>query len=128
MAQDLVIPVSSDWNSSAWMNASLYLKDYPRSLENSDEFWSEVASRLTWIKPWTQVKDVSFGDPVRIEWFKGGKLNVAYNCIDRHLPHCKDRVAFYWEPEGEKSWSGYGLSAWQSDGKPSLALDVFKEN
>src|SRR5262249_24881269 len=38
--------------------------------------------------------------PVKIEWYRGGKLNVAYNCIDRHLPKHKDRVAFFWEPEG----------------------------
>lgn len=39
--------------------------------------------------------------PVKIEWFKGGKLNVSYNCIDRHLPEHKDRIAYYWEPEGD---------------------------
>lgn len=76
-----------------------YQKIYARSLQDNDAFWDQVASRLDWFKPWTQTKRVSFDKPVHIEWFSEGKLNVSYNCIDRHLKQNKNRVAFYWEPE-----------------------------
>ncbi len=67
----------------------------------------------------------------------GGEYDKVQNTFEmlvatikavKNVPNNKGIGVFYWEPEGEKSWSGYGLSAWQSDGKPSLALDVFKEN
>jgi len=99
MAQDTLIPVASNWDKTAWINRQSYQENYTRSLNDNDGFWNEVAGRLTWYKPWTKTKSVSFHEPVHIEWFSGGKLNVSYNCIDRHLPKSKDRVAFYWEPE-----------------------------
>lgn len=61
--------------------------------------WKQVADRLTWIKPWTQLKDVSFNIPVSIKWYADGQLNVAANCIDRHLPKNADKVAIIWEPD-----------------------------
>lgn len=82
------------------MNKDSYQETYRRSVENNDLFWDEVATRLTWFQRWTKTKNISFQKPVQIEWFKAGKLNVSFNCIDRHLPAHKDRVAFYWEPEG----------------------------
>ncbi len=69
---------------------------------DQDKFWDEIASRLTWTKPWTKTKSVDFKNPVKIEWYGSGELNVSYNCIDRHLPRHKDRVALYWEPETDK--------------------------
>lgn len=101
MSQDQIIPVAKEWDKSAWINAKAYEENYARSLKDQNGFWDEVAARLTWVKPWTKTQNVSFGNPVKIEWFIGGKLNVSYNCIDRHLPKNKDRVAFYWEPETE---------------------------
>ena len=102
MSQDQVIPVTPEWNESAWINAKSYEERYARSLKDNDGFWNEAASRLDWYKPWSRTSNVSFGDPVKIEWFIGGKLNVTYNCIDRHLAKNKDRIAFYWEPETGK--------------------------
>ena len=61
--------------------------------------WKQVADRLTWIKPWTQLKDVSFNIPVSIKWYADGQLNVAANCIDRHLSKNADKVAIIWEPD-----------------------------
>ncbi len=99
MAQESIIPVSENWNLSAWVNHQRYQDLYERSLRDNDHFWDEVAERISWFKRWTRTKSVSFAPPVNIEWYIGGKLNVAFNCIDRHLPTHKDRVAFYWEPE-----------------------------
>ncbi len=94
-----LIRVTNDWNQKAWINRARYDEMYGSSLKDGDGFWEMAAERLSWFKKWTKVQDVSFNKPVKIEWYKGGQLNVAYNCIDRHLPKHKDRVAFYWEPE-----------------------------
>ena len=61
-------------------------------------FWERAAERLTWDEPWTQVLDWS--NPPFAKWFVGGKLNVAVNCVDRHVAAGKgDKVAFHWEGE-----------------------------
>tara|TARA_B100001758_G_scaffold134854_1_gene116076 strand:+ start:3405 stop:5345 length:1941 start_codon:yes stop_codon:yes gene_type:complete len=74
-----------------------YEEEYKRSIDENDIFWSEKAERLDWFKKWEKVSDVDFTIP-KIEWFLGAKLNVSYNCIDRHIEKGEgDRVAFYWE-------------------------------
>ena len=72
---------------------------YRRSLEDTDAFWAEQANRLVhFFTPWETVQSGSFaGGDAR--WFDGAKLNVSYNCLDRHLEcHC-ERTALIWEPE-----------------------------
>ena len=66
---------------------------------NTDNHWKQVAERLTWIKPFTKLKQVSFNKPVSIKWYEDGQLNVAANCIDRHLSKNGDKVAIIWEPD-----------------------------
>ena len=74
-----------------------YSEEHKRSLKENDVFWSEKAERIEWFKKWKKVSDIDFTLP-RIEWFIGGKLNVSYNCIDRHIKNGKgDAIAFYWE-------------------------------
>src|ERR1700743_2960806 len=61
-------------------------------------FWAEQAGRLTWAQPWSEVLD--FSDAPVAKWFVGGKLNVAYNCVDRHVEAGNgDRVAIHFEGE-----------------------------
>ncbi|MDI1461923.1 acetate--CoA ligase [Catellatospora sp. KI3] len=61
-------------------------------------FWETQARRLDWAQPWDQVLDWS--NPPFAKWFVGGKLNIAYNCLDRHLANgLGDRVAIHWEGE-----------------------------
>lgn len=69
---------------------------------NNEQHWTEVSKRLTWIKPWTKLKEVSFKKPVSIKWYADGELNVAANCIDRHLAKHADKVAIIWEPDNVK--------------------------
>lgn len=69
---------------------------------NSEQHWTEISKRLTWIKPWTKLKEVSFKKPVSIKWYADGELNVAANCIDRHLAKHADKVAIIWEPDNIK--------------------------
>ena len=74
-----------------------YSEEHKRSLKKNDVFWSEKAERIKWFKKWKKVSDIDFTLP-KIEWFIGGKLNVSYNCIDRHIKNGKgDAIAFYWE-------------------------------
>ena len=74
-----------------------YQQMYRDSIENSDEFWSSQAKEfLDWSKEWNSVSDVDYHKG-KIEWFSGGELNVAYNCIDRHLPKRANQAALIWE-------------------------------
>jgi acetyl-CoA synthetase len=66
---------------------------------NSDAHWKQIADRLTWTKPWTKLKEVSFKAPISIKWYVDGELNVAANCIDRNLAKHSDKVAIIWEPD-----------------------------
>jgi acetyl-CoA synthetase len=83
--------------ATARVNATSYAAEYARSLAEPDAFWGEKAHRLSWIKPFTKVKNTSFYGDVSIKWFEDGELNVAYNCIDRHLETRGDQTAIIWE-------------------------------
>jgi acetyl-CoA synthetase len=90
--------VPAEWTSRAWINNDQYLSMYKRSVEDPNAFWGEAGKRITWIKPYTKVKNSTFEAPnVSIKWFEDGTLNVAANCIDRHLPNRGDQVAIIWE-------------------------------
>src|SRR3712207_142126 len=65
-------------------------------------FWEQAARRLTWTQEWDRVLD--WDDPPFAKWFVGGKLNVAYNCVDRHVEAGHgDQVAYHWEGEPARS-------------------------
>jgi acetyl-CoA synthetase len=82
----------------AWLDRTAYDEMYQRSIQENEAFWSEQAQRIDWIKPFTQVKDVSYAkEDVHIRWFYDGTLNVCFNCIDRHLESKADDVAIIWE-------------------------------
>ncbi|WP_163337341.1 acetate--CoA ligase [Desulfopila sp. IMCC35008] len=72
------------------------------SLDNFPDYYTEFADLLTWYKKWDEVLDTS--DAPSFKWFKGGKLNASYNCIDRHLDKNKNKTAIHFvaEPEGER--------------------------
>jgi acetyl-CoA synthetase len=71
---------------------------YRESINNPEEFWAKQGRRLEWIKPFTQVKNVSYKkEDFHIRWYEDGTLNACYNCIDRHLPNKKDQIALLWE-------------------------------
>ena len=72
-------------NKTPLCNKEKYETMYAHSIDNSDEFWAQQATKfLHWDKKWTQVSNVDYAKG-QIKWFEGGELNVAYNCIDRHL-------------------------------------------
>jgi acetyl-CoA synthetase len=80
---------------------------YRRSIQDPESFWAEIARELHWFTPWTRVLD---WQPPSARWFVGGKINLCYNCVDRHaLSDKKDKVAILWEGEpGETRTLTYG--------------------
>ncbi|MCF8279386.1 MAG: acetate--CoA ligase [Bacteroidales bacterium] len=74
-----------------------YKSVYKKSVEDPAGFWADVASEYHWSKPWQTVLEWEFKRP-KVEWFKGGKTNITYNCLDRHLETRGDQVAILWEP------------------------------
>ena len=92
-----VHPVPDAVRQRAYLNDDDYQRLYRQSVENPDEFWGEQAKAfLDWFKPWHSVHhgDLRKGQAT---WFKGGQLNVAYNCIDRHLERRGEQIAIVWE-------------------------------
>ncbi|WP_313118278.1 acetate--CoA ligase [Ectopseudomonas guguanensis] len=90
-------PVQDAVRQRAHLDNDAYLRLYQQSVEQPETFWAKQAKAfLDWFKPWDQVhsSDLAQG---RAEWFKGGQLNVAYNCIDRHLQQRGEQVAIIWE-------------------------------
>ena len=94
---DLLFPVPESWAKSAWIDNDVYRRMYEQSISDPEGFWGEQAGRLDWFQPWMKVKEGSFDGDVRIRWFSGGKLNVSYNCLDRHLAGRGDQIALLWE-------------------------------
>ena len=90
--------VPAEVAARALMTKEAYAQKYEKSVTDPDGFWAEEAKRLTWSKPFTKVREVNYNIPdVSIRWFEDGELNVAYNCIDRHLEKRGDQVAIIWE-------------------------------
>jgi len=79
------------------LNKEKYEKLYKQSIENNDDFWNEVAQKISWKKKYEKVKEVNYHDKVSIKWYLKGELNACYNCIDRHLQRRGDKIAIIWE-------------------------------
>ncbi len=98
MSEDTRYPVPADWAAHAWVDGEAYERMYRRSIEDKDGFWAEQAQRIDWVKPYTQVRDVSYAaDDLHIRWYQDGQLNVSANCLDRHLETRGEQAAIIWE-------------------------------
>ncbi len=94
------IRASREFIQSALISTEDYARDYRASVQHPEQFWSAVGQRLLWQTAFTEVKDVSFElDDFRIRWFADGKLNVAENCLDRHLATRANKTAIIWQPD-----------------------------
>ena len=109
MSEKLIYPVPEAISKTANIDDATYQRLYRQSLDDPEGFWAEQAQRIDWIEPWQTVKETSFQrNDVSIKWFKGGKLNVSANCIDRHATKTPNRTAIIWEgddPAVDKSVS-----------------------
>jgi acetyl-CoA synthetase len=74
-----------------------YTSAYKKSVEEPEAFWADIAENFQWRRKWDQVLNWNFKEP-KIEWFKGAKLNITENCIDRYLPEMAEKPAIIWEP------------------------------
>ncbi len=93
-----IFPPPSDFSANAHIKSfAEYEEIYNRAAENPEAFWASVAENLHWFKKWDTV--LKWNEP-HAEWFVGGKINAAYNCLDRHLAtHRKNKAAIIWEGE-----------------------------
>jgi len=108
-----VYPVPEKVQKMAYINSmDNYKAIYQRSIEDPDGFWGEIAEEyVEWFKKWDTVEDYNFDHregPIYLKYFDGGKLNVSYNCLDKHLKTRGDKVAIQWEgnePGEEKAFT-----------------------
>jgi acetyl-CoA synthetase len=99
MSDGKIYDVLPDAAAKAYISEEKYQEMYAQSISDSDTFWAEQAKEfLTWFKPWDKVQSGNFNEG-NIRWFEGGKLNVSYNCLDRHLETRGDKVAIIWESD-----------------------------
>jgi acetyl-CoA synthetase len=100
MSEIQIHPVPAAVAAHALIDNAKYKEMYRASVDDPEAFWGEQGKRLDWIKPYTKVKNTSFAyDNVSINWFEDGTLNVAANCIDRHLATRADQTAIIWEAD-----------------------------
>ena len=98
-----IYEVPAEWKKRAYLDDAKYREMYARSIKDPNGFWAEHAKRLDWIKTPTKIKNSSFAaDNVSIKWFEDGVLNLAYNCIDRHLAKRGNQTAILWEGDDPK--------------------------
>ncbi|WP_456311324.1 acetate--CoA ligase [Serratia proteamaculans] len=98
MSQSHTYPVPANIAENTQINAQQYASMYQQSVQDPDAFWGEQGKILDWIKPYTLVKNTSFAPGnVSIRWFEDGTLNLAANCLDRHLQTRGDHPAIIWE-------------------------------
>jgi acetyl-CoA synthetase len=94
-------PPSPEFSRQANAQPDIYERGF-------DELWTKESERINWFEPWKQLYEWK---PPYAKWYIGGKLNVCYNCVDRHVEHGgKDRVAYFWEgePEGDRRQITFG--------------------
>ena len=99
-AANPVYPPSAAFTATAHVDQARYADLYGLSISDPETFWGEQGRRLDWIKPYGRVKNTDFNlGQVSIRWFEDGTLNVAANCIDRHLPGRAQQTAIIFEPD-----------------------------
>ncbi len=126
MSDPVLYPVSADWAARAHMDAAAYEAARTAAREEPDRWWSEKAKRLDWSTVPTKIKDVSFDKAdFRIRWFEDGVLNVAHNCVDRHLAARGDQCAIIWEGD-DPSVSG-GLTYKELHAEVCRMANVLKD-
>jgi acetyl-CoA synthetase len=97
MSEVKIHPIDAKIAANAHIDAAKYEAMYQQSIDDPDTFWADQADQfITWYKKWDSVSEWDF-NTATIKWFEGGKLNVSYNCLDRHLEKRGDQTAIIWE-------------------------------
>ena len=103
-----------------------YHKDYKKSVAEPEAFWASVAENFLWRKKYDKLLEWNFKEP-KVEWFKGGKLNITENCLDRHLEKNGDTPAIIWEPNNPNE-DGRTLTYKELHRQVCLFAQVLKNN
>ena len=97
-----------DYEKAYIKSSSQYKQLYKDSMESPDIFWGQVADRIDWYQKWDKVSDVNFSK-AHIKWFENAKLNISYNCLDRHVENgFGNEIALIWEgnnPNEDKKYT-----------------------
>jgi acetyl-CoA synthetase len=97
-------PVPAGFAGPDSITAEQYARDYARSIADPDGFWAEVAQRIDWFRKPGTIRNVSFSrEDFRIRWYEDGELNVAVNCLDRHLAQRGEKTAILWQGDDPDS-------------------------
>ena len=99
-SNDLVQPPLAASENAHLKNMEEYQTMYQKSIDDPEGFWAEVADEFHWYSKWETVRGYNYDrrdGPISVEWFKGAKTNVCYNCVDRHLESRADKTAIIWE-------------------------------
>jgi len=102
-----VFPPSKKFQKNAYIKSMKeYKRIYNKSIKNPEKFWAECAKQLHWFKKWKKV--FRYTKKPFVKWFEGGKINVSYNCLDRHLSTPKkNKAAIIWEGDNEHDTETY---------------------
>ena len=122
-----LIKIKNQWKENALLNEEKYIKLYKESIKNPEIFWAEQAKCIDWISPFSKdsIKKVNFSKTnLEIKWFYDGKLNVSYNCIDRHLEKKGDKTAIIWE--GDNPQESKNISYRELHSEVCLMANVLK--
>ena len=102
-SNETIFKLKKEWVKQATVDKKTYEKKYKQSIKDNDGFWKKEGKRITWIKPYTKIKNVKYSkSEVNIKWYYDGTLNASANCIDRHLKNKKDKTAIIWVGDDPK--------------------------
>jgi Acyl-coenzyme A synthetases/AMP-(fatty) acid ligases len=108
MSDNLFSPNKEFSDNAYFKSLDQYNDLYNQSISNPENFWAEIANRITWFKKWDKVREYDFIKG-SIKWFDGAKLNVSYNCLDRHVENgFGEQSAIIWEgnnPQEDQSFT-----------------------
>ena len=107
-------------------NLEEYNKLYKYSVDNPEQFWSDVADSFIWKKKWSKVLEYDFSKP-KFEWFVDGKLNITENCLDRHVENTPEKTAIIFEPNNPEDKTLY-ISYKELHSKVCSFANVLKNN
>ena len=124
MTENNVIAVKDAAKENTFTTENQYRTRYQQSLDDPNAFWGEEAKRISWIKPFSVVKNTSFTGDISIKWFEDGSLNASANCIDRHLPERANDTAIIWE--GDEPDTDAHISYQQLHDEVCLMANVLK--
>ena len=99
-SDDIILPPEAASENAHVSSMEVYRELYQKSVDDPEGFWSEIAEEFHWFQKWDSIRSYNYNlddGPIDVRWFEGGKTNVCYNCLDRHLEERGDKTAIIWE-------------------------------